>query len=149
VFKVIIWATDGSSGAEQALPLAKGLAQTYGARLVVVHVNEFAVGRGAPGGYPVNFSEDEVQAAIRKHVEDLKQEGLDATLQVPTVLVGGAAHVIAEIADKEGADLIVAGTRGYGPLVGLLLGSVTHRLLQIVHCPVLVVPPMSVGASTS
>jgi nucleotide-binding universal stress UspA family protein len=65
------------------------------------------------------------------------------------VAVGGAAHVIAEIADKGGADLIVAGTRGYGPLVGLLLGSVTHRLLHIVHCPVLVVPPTSAGASTS
>jgi len=146
LFKVIIWATDGSSGAEQAIPFAKGLAQAHGARLIVVHVNEIALGRAAG---PVIFNEDEVQAAIRKQVEDLKQEGLDATLQVPTVLVGGAAHVIAEIADKEGADLIVAGTRGYGPLVGLLLGSVTHRLLQIVHCPVLVVPPMSAGASTS
>lgn len=148
MFKVIIWATDGSSGAEQALPFAKGLARTYGARLVVVHVNEIAFGRGAPGGYPVNYDEDEVQGAIQKHVEDLKQEGLDATLQVPNVLVGGAAHVIEEIADKEGADLIVVGTRGHGPIAGLLLGSVPHRLLQIVHCPVLVVPPTSVGAST-
>jgi nucleotide-binding universal stress UspA family protein len=43
MFKVIIWATDGSSGAEQALPLAKGLAQANGARLVVVHVDESTV----------------------------------------------------------------------------------------------------------
>ena len=147
VFKAIIWATDGSSGAERALSLAKGLAQAHGARLVVVHVNEFMVGRAI--GYPVNLNEDEVQAAIGKHVEDLKKEGLEATLQTARVSMGGAAHLIAEIADKEGADLIVAGTRGYGPISGLLLGSVTHRLLQIVRCPVLVVPPTSAGASTS
>jgi len=143
---VIIWATDGSSGAEQAIPFAKGLAQAHGARLIVVHVNEIALGRAAG---PVIFNEDEVQAAIRKQVEDLKQEGLDATLQLADVAAGGVAHVIAEIADKERADLIVVGTRGYGSLVGLLLGSVTHRLLHIVHCPVLVVPPTSARASAS
>jgi nucleotide-binding universal stress UspA family protein len=146
MFKVIIWTTDGSSGAEQALSFAKGLAQAHGARLIVVHVNEIALGRAAG---PVIFNEDEVRAAIGKQVEDLKQEGLDATLQLADVTAGGAAHVIAEIADKEGADLIVAGTRGHGPLVGLLLGGVTHRLLQIAHCPVLVVPPKSAGASRS
>jgi nucleotide-binding universal stress UspA family protein len=144
MFKVIIWATDGSSGAEQALPYAKGLAQADGARLVVVHVNEFGAGR-APG--PVNVKEDEVQAAIGKQVEKLKQEGLDATLQMADVMAGGAAHVIAEIATDKGADLIVAGTRGLGPVSRLLVGSVTHRLVQIAHCPVLVVPPA--GASTS
>ena len=84
MFKVIIWATDGSSGAEQALPFAKGLAQANGARLIVVHVKEITAGRG--GGYPVNVDEDEVQAAIRKQVEDLKQEGLDATLQLADVM---------------------------------------------------------------
>ena len=146
MFKVIIWATDGSSGAEHALSFAKGLAQAHGARLIVVHVNEIALGRAAG---PVIFNEDEVQAAIRKQVEDLKQEGLDATLQLADVAAGGVAHVIAEIADKERADLIVVGTRGYGSLVGLLLGSVTHRLLHIVHCPVLVVPPTSARASAS
>jgi len=137
MFKAIIWATDGSSGAERALPFAKDLAKANGARLVVVHVNEFMAGRGAG---PVNFNKDEVQAAIGKQVADLKQEGLDVKLQLADVMAGGAAHVIAEIADKEGADLIVAGTRGHGPLSGLLLGSVTTRLLHVAKCPVLVVP---------
>ena len=146
MFKVIIWATDGSSGAEQALQFAKGLAQADGARLVVVHVKEILAARGA---VPVNVNEDEVQAAIRKQMEDLRQEGLDATLQPADVMAGGAAHAITEIADEKGADLIVVGTRGYGPLVGLLVGSATHRLLHIAHCPVLVVPPTSAGASTS
>jgi len=145
MFKVIIWATDGSSGAERALPFAKGLAQADGARLVVVHVKEITAGRG--GTYPVKVDEDKIQTAIGKQVADLKQEGLQATLQLADVMAGGAAHVIAEIADKEGADLIVAGTRGHGPLSGLMLGSVTQRLLHIVHCPVLVIP--SAGASTS
>jgi nucleotide-binding universal stress UspA family protein len=149
MFKVIIWATDGSSAAERALPYAKGLAQADGARLVVVHVDEHVFGVGRGGGYSVNVDETEVQAAIQKQVEDLKREGFDVVLQASRVWMGGAAHVIAEIAKQEGADLIVAGTRGLGPVSGLLLGSVTHRLVQVSHCPVLVVPPTSAGTSTS
>jgi len=144
MFKVIIWATDGSSQAERALPFAKHLAQANGARLIVVHSREIMAGRGAG---PVRLDEDQVQAALGKQVADLKQQGRAATLQMGEVMAGGAAQVIADIADKEGADLIVAGTRGHGSLTGLLLGSVTHRLIQIAHCPVLVVPPAA-GAST-
>jgi nucleotide-binding universal stress UspA family protein len=147
MFKVIIWATDGSSGAERALPFAKNLAQAHGARLIIVHVNEIVAGRGGAG--PVKFNEDQVQAALARHVGDLKQEGLDAKLQLAEGMAGGAASVIAEIADNEKADLIVAGTTGSGYIAGLLLGSVTQRLAQIAHCPVLVVPSSSAGASTS
>lgn len=55
MFKSIVWATDGSSGAEHALPFAKDIAKANGARLVVVHVKEFMAGRGAG---PVNFDEE-------------------------------------------------------------------------------------------
>jgi nucleotide-binding universal stress UspA family protein len=146
MFKTIIWATDGSSGAEQALRYAKGVAQAAGARLIFVHVNEFAAGR-APG--PVNVNEDKVQAAIGKQVADLKQEGLDAKLQLAEVMAGGAAQAIAEIADKEKADLIVVGTRGHGPLTGVATGqchasSAAHRALPGVGRPF-----DTVGASMS
>ena len=80
MFKAIIWATDGSSGAERALPFAKGLAQGAGARLVVVHVKELAVepGRRIAGHRRMRARS---RPRSRKQVEDLKQEGLDATLQ--------------------------------------------------------------------
>jgi nucleotide-binding universal stress UspA family protein len=55
-------------------------------------------------------------------------------------MLGGPAHAIEEIAEKAGADLIVVGTRGHSPVAGLLLGSVTQRLLHIARRPVLVVP---------
>lgn len=54
--------------------------------------------------------------------------------------------MIAERARELGADAIVVGTRGHGPVAGLLLGSVTQRLLHIAECPVLAVPPTAVPA---
>jgi nucleotide-binding universal stress UspA family protein len=53
---------------------------------------------------------------------------------------GGAAHRIAEAAQEAEADLIVVGTRGHTAFAGLLLGSVTQRLLHVAPCPVLAIP---------
>jgi len=140
MFQVIVWATDGSAAAETALPYARGLAERGNGKLVVVHVEEHLVGAGVRG-YPVRVDEDEVRARVHRLVEELKRDGLDVQLEEVKASAGGAAHAIAQFATMANADLIVAGTRGHGPLAGLLLGSVAHRLLQIAPCPVLTVPP--------
>jgi nucleotide-binding universal stress UspA family protein len=41
------------------------------------------------------------------------------------------------------ADLIIVGTRGHTALGGLMLGSVTQRLLHIGKCPVLAIPAVA------
>ena len=62
------------------------------------------------------------------------------TLRIATGAAPGAAHMIADIARELGADVIVVGTRGHTAIGGLLLGSVTQRLLHIATCPVLAIP---------
>jgi nucleotide-binding universal stress UspA family protein len=54
--------------------------------------------------------------------------------------VSSTARTIVDLAKKAGADLIVVGNRGHGPLAGIVLGSVALRLLQSAPYPVLTVP---------
>ena len=145
MFKTVLWATDGSEAADRALPFAKSLATAFDGALAVVHVKELMGGRG--GGYPVLADEDELEAKIRTQVDAIRDEGFDATFKVITRTGGHAAHVIADTAGEIGADVIVVGTRGYSPVPGLLLGSITQRLLHIAPCPVFAVPVSVVPAS--
>jgi len=89
--------------------------------------------------------EDELQTKIRLQADELRSEGLDVTLRIEMGAAPGAAHMIADLARRFGADVIVVGTRGHTAIGGLLLGSVTQRLLHIASCPVLAVPA---GGST-
>jgi nucleotide-binding universal stress UspA family protein len=139
MFDLIIWASDGSEHADRAFDYARGLAEASSSRLVAVHVKEITVGRA--GGYPLQIDEEEVEQKIQRQADDLKNGGIDASYELRGTTAGGAAHAIADAAKEAGADLIVVGTRGQGPISGLLLGSVTNRLLHVAPCPVLAVPP--------
>jgi nucleotide-binding universal stress UspA family protein len=136
MFETVVWATDGSECADRALPYAKQIVN--GGKLVVVHAKEILGGRA--GGYPVLADEDDVEATIQQQIAALRAEGLDASFTLATGPQSQAADMIADAAEKVGADLIVVGTRGHAPVAGVLLGSVTQRLLHG-SCSVLAVPP--------
>jgi nucleotide-binding universal stress UspA family protein len=140
MFKKVIWATDGSESADRALPHAKAVAAEAGAPLLVVYCEEFTLPGKGGGSVPVHANEEQVLQKIESQVAEISNDGIQASRQSARSQVGGAAHAIAEIAAREQADLIVVGTRGRTALAGLLLGSVTQRLLHIAACPVLAVP---------
>jgi nucleotide-binding universal stress UspA family protein len=144
MFKTIVLGLDGSQYADHALPVARGLAVEDGATLEVVHVREIiAPLKGAAGPPTRRVDEDEIEAKVRRQVDELRAAGIEARLHHITDLAGTPAQRIAEVAEETGADLILVGTRGRGLVVGLLLGSVTHRLLEVAPCSVLAVPPPS------
>ncbi len=61
-------------------------------------------------------------------------------------LQGAPGPVIVEACEEAGADLLVAGSRGYGPVLRVLLGSVSTHLAHHAPCPVLVVPRPGAGS---
>ncbi len=140
MFKSIVWASDGSGLAKKALPLVKDLAGADGAKITIIHVVERVEGGGAVG-LPRRADESLVQAELREQAAALEQEGFTVSLEIRGDVGTRPAHEIADVARDVHADLIVAGSRGHTAIGGLLLGSVTNRLLHIAPCPVLVVPP--------
>lgn len=138
MFKVILVATDGSPAGDLAVEFGKDLVVDQKARMIVVYVDELVPGHG--GAHHVQALEPEIKAGIADQVAKLKADGIDAEFEVHQVTISGPAHAIADVATIAQVDLIVLGSVGSGPLKGLLLGSVAHRLLQIAPCPVLVVP---------
>ncbi|MEA2443405.1 MAG: hypothetical protein QOJ12_697 [Thermoleophilales bacterium] len=140
MFKTIVWATDGSENADRALPYAKELASRDGGALVAVHVIETFAGQRA-ASQPLYANEADLRAKVEDQVADMVSHGIDARAEVLAARAPGAAHQIADAASDAGADLIVIGTRGHSRLAGLLVGSVTQRLLHVASCPVVAVPP--------
>lgn len=137
MFEVAVLALDASDSSDRAYEFATRLAARHGTRFHVVHVVEIVPGRGAG---PLRLDEQERTDRIRAQVDALKHAGAEAELEIHSAIGGGPAHVIAEVADRTGADVIITGTRGHTAAAGIVVGSVTHRLLHVAHCPLLVIP---------
>lgn len=57
------------------------------------------------------------------------------------VVKGDPAHMLVEMAERHGCDMVVMGARGHGGLRSALLGSVSHEVLHAAGIPVVIVKP--------
>ena len=140
MFKKIVWATDGSEAADQALEIATRMASEAGGEVLAVHCIEMTFPGKATGRVQTYADEDDVKTKIERQTTQLSADGVPARMEVTHVEARGTAPAVAEIAREQNGEVIVVGTRGHGPIAGVLLGSVTQRLLHDAPCPVLVVP---------
>jgi nucleotide-binding universal stress UspA family protein len=130
-----------------ALGAAEELALALGGSLEVTHVVEPPSYLYDSGEMPLNMPE--LDARMRAEAERVLTERvghLSASLHnvEGTVQVGRPADRL--IGLTEAVDLMVVGSRGYGPLKAVLLGGVSGQLIRSAACPVIVVPR---GAHTS
>merc|ERR550532_2044007 len=78
---------------------------------------------------------EKAKAVSDKFSAKLKERGIAAKFVTECEKPG---EYICGVADKEGATMIVMGTRGMGKLRRTILGSVSNYVLNHAHCPVLV-----------
>jgi nucleotide-binding universal stress UspA family protein len=143
--KRILVGLDGSSGSARALDWAIQLAKSIKAEIIAAYVLELlspsAVGYGlAPLDFPDGWLDDLRRQFETEWSAPLREAGIRYRTVFETGARGPAPTLIA-VANEVHADLIVTGSRGLGGFGELLLGSVSHQLVQHAPMPVVVIPP--------
>jgi nucleotide-binding universal stress UspA family protein len=138
VFTSILVAVDGSPHSERAVEQAVDLARSEGASLTLVSVGMHqAVVWPTP--YQPMASDAELEEAALAVVHEAATK-VPADVQVATAIrLGRPADEIVKRAKEGHHDLIVMGARGRGAATSLLLGSVSHAVLNQAPEAVLIV----------
>lgn len=131
---------DGSASSRRALEEAARLATATGARLQAIRVFEPLIydlppGNNAFGGM-ASYNDtlharasEELEAAVAR----IETAGAASQLEV-----GNPANVLADA--SEGLDLLLIGSRGYGPMHAVMVGGVSGQVVREAACPVIVFP---------
>ena len=140
MFKTILVPTDASEAANRALEVALKLAKELGSRIVLLHVvfTPEAMGYTLSSGAAVPQEDISI---FGKEALAAATNGID-TGNVPIEkkqIPGHPGLAIIEEIKSRNIDLVVMGNRGYGPIAGAMMGSVSQRVLTQAGCPVMII----------
>ena len=142
----ILVATDGSEPSGRAVDFAARWAKGLKAELEIIHVvnvdnlaldqlGNYAIGEHVTLGEVLNTFAEEKVAEAKKQAA-----ACGVSIVQSESPFGDPAELIIEAARRDKVDMIVLGKRGRGRLSGLLLGSVSQKVVSIAPCAVVVVP---------
>ncbi len=138
-YKKILLPVDGSESSKLAKRTAIGLSTAMDAEVLLLYVTGAipAIITGRPREEAVKSQQEEADQVLAPYREVLMEHKVNYNeMVVPSF---NAGDMICQVARDEGCDIVVMGSRGLGDWKGLMLGSVTHRVLAHCDLPVLVV----------
>lgn len=132
---------DGSAHSVNAAKYALNLAKLFGAHVTALYCFDW---RGNMSEVPdLLISElkkrrqEEADEILKIAGDILANQGINYTLETTLGLPG---DVLVRLAESKAYNLIIMGSHGHSDIAGLFLGSVTHKVLNTIYCPVLIVP---------
>ncbi len=147
--RAILAPTDFSDFSKQVLKEALALAQTFDAKLLLLHVVEpppYSVEGLGPSSLEVNLLDDLERLANNELAAVLPETQSTGVEVGRHVVVGTPYRKIVEVAEAERVDLIVMSTHGRTGLSHLVMGSVAERIVRTAPCPVLTMRPTATTA---
>ena len=137
--KKILFPYDFDDASDHALEFAKGLAQTLGAAITLIHVCEVRVHGPRRDNIPV----PDVFEQLAATASEVLQKLTDASKDVPMAFVirrGTPWEAIRDEANSGKHDLVIIGSHSRRGLAGVFLGSVAERVVHTAKVPTLVLP---------
>ena len=148
MFRNILVPVDGSKHAKRATVIATDLALRYKCRVQFITVTKKTPPRISDElrhymeienlrGTPDELVSDAVAKILADAEKHARKKGVKQVKKIAQS--GPVARTIAGWAKRDKVDLIVMGCRGLGEAEGLLLGSVSHKVVSMADCPVMTV----------
>ncbi|MGM0863276.1 MAG: universal stress protein [Bacillota bacterium] len=137
MYKRILLATDGSEHSIRSAHHAIEIAQKFNDSVDVVYVVD-----GDTSKYDVlhHDSKIEIEKARKDKVRVLEEMLVSANVEYKIhILHGEPAPMIIDFSNESNYDLLVIGSRGLNSLQTMLLGSVSHKVVKHVECPVMII----------
>lgn len=137
----ILLPVDGSNYSDHATDYAIYLAKLSKARITAVscydsptHLSE--VSDTAVAELKIK-AERVTSDILEKTGLRIKKAGVDCMVKP---IPGAPGKNLTDLAKSKEFDVIIMGSEGHSDIAGILLGSVSHEVLNTIYCPVLVVP---------
>lgn len=148
-FRHILVPLDGSTLAEESIPLVARLATLCGARVTLLRVVIPRLVVGQPS-YVVQFDVqllEEYERDAERYVESVAARLRESVANVESVvlLADNPPRAILDWADQQGADLIAMSTHGRSGFRRFMLGSVADKVVRSAQVPVLLTRPGDAG----